>query len=45
MEALGLVFLPYWMMEDSEDSFKKHISVIETRIVTSIGLGMIKPRY
>jgi hypothetical protein len=43
MEGLGLVFPQYWMMEDCEDSFKKHINVIKTNIVTSKGLGMIKP--
>jgi hypothetical protein len=41
MEALGLVFPLYLMMEDCENSFKKHISVIKTLR----GLGMIKPQY
>jgi hypothetical protein len=45
MEALGLVSPLYLMMEDCEDSFKKHINVIKTNIVTSRELGMIKPQY
>jgi hypothetical protein len=45
MEALWLVFPQYWMMEDCEDSFKKHVNVIKTNILTLKRLGMIKPWY
>ena len=29
MDALGVVYLQYWLQNDAEENFKKHFSVLE----------------
>jgi hypothetical protein len=31
MEALGVIFPWYWMIVECEESFKKHLNVIQTQ--------------